>query len=154
VNPDEFNPFKVDGGDPSVLSTSPKKSGVDVGSRFFMVPGQLFGSGLAQTLGPSATLLYVALWENVNRQRPPSNTFGTTDKKLSSETHLSPRTIRDARNRLIEKGLIRCQREPGAKFEYTLQPQNLKWTPTEQRPRAKKLPRAYQSKVRQNLPNV
>jgi hypothetical protein len=154
VNPDDFNPFEADGGDPTDLATSPKAKGVYVGPRYFRVPGQLFGSGLAQTLGPSATLLYVALWENGNRQNPPSNTFGTTDKKLSSETRLSPRTIRDARNRLIEKYLISCTREPGAKFEYTLLPQSLKWTPTEQRLRVKKRPRANHSKVRQNLADV
>jgi hypothetical protein len=154
VNPDEINPFKADGSDLSVSSAPGKANGVDVGPRFFKVPGRLFGSGLAQILGPTATLLYVALWENANRPTPPSNTFRTTDKKLSSDTGLSPRTIRDARNRLIEKGVIRCTREAGAKFEYTLVPQDLKWTPTDERPRAKKRPRAMHSMVRQTLPEV
>ena len=154
VNLDEINSFKADGSDLSVLSAPQKANGVDVGPRFFMVPGQLFGSGLAQTLGSTATLLYVALWENANRQKRPSNTFGTTVRKLSSETGLGPRTIRDARNRLIEKGLLRCTRGAGEKFEYTLLPQNLKWTPVDERPRALKRPRAMQSMVRQSLPEV
>jgi DNA-binding transcriptional ArsR family regulator len=143
-----LSPFNDDISDPY------KATGFDAGPHFFRVPGQLFGSGLGQSLGASAGWLYVALWENANRQRPPNNTFGTTDKKLSSETGLSPRTIRNARNRLIEKGLLHCTREDGAKFEYTLSPQNLKWTRTDERPRAKKQPRAMQSVVRQNLPKV
>jgi hypothetical protein len=154
VNLDEINSFKADGSDLSVLSAPQKANGVDVGPRFFEVPGQLFGSGLAQTLGSTTTLLYVALWETADRQRRPGNTFGTTDKNLSSETGLSPRTIRNARNRLIEKDLLRCTQEAGEKLEYTLLPLNLNWTPRDERPRAKKRPRAMRSMVRQSLPEV
>ena len=130
-------------------------NGVNTGKSFFKVPGKLFASGLAQTLRTSATLLYCALWENANRPTFPSNTFETTDKRLSFETGLSPRTIRDARNRLKEKGLIQCVRPFGAKFAYTLLPQDLKSIPKEERrPRTKKRPRGYQSRGRHNLPEV
>lgn len=123
------------------------RNGTNTGKSFFKVPGKLFASGTAQSLGTSATLLYVALWEHANRPNFPSNTFETTNKRLSSETGLSPRTIRDARNRLIEKGLIQCQQPPGAQFVYTLLPQDLRSIPKEdRRPRTKRRPRAYQFK--------
>lgn len=112
---------------------------VDVGP-FTKVPNKYFGSGKGQTVGPSATVLYFALCENGNRNS--SNTFKASDKALASETSLSPRTLRNARIRLREHGLIAYSREPGQSFAYELLPQNLNWLPRENRPRNRMRPRA------------
>ena len=105
------------------------------------IPNRFFGSGLAQRLGPSASLLYLALCEHANRES--NNTFkGCSDKALASETGLSPRTLCDARKRLLENELISCSREKGQSFTYALFPLPIKWVRLEDRLRKKQKPRA------------
>lgn len=118
-----------------------EKPKVDIGP-FTMIPNRFFGSGMAQRLGPSASLLYLALCEHANRGS--GNTFkrGSSDNALASETGLSPRTLCDARKKLIEHDLIACSREKGQSFTYTLFPPPLKWLPLDERPRQKQKPRA------------
>ncbi len=112
---------------------------VEIG-QFTKIPNRFFSSGTASKIGQSASLLYLALCENANRNG--ENTFSASDRALASETGLSPRTIRDARITLAETGLIRSSREPGRSYVYTLLPLELKWVRLENRPRQKQRPRA------------
>jgi hypothetical protein len=113
---------------------------VNIG-HFTQIPYRLFSSGTAQNLGPSATLLYVALCDHANRDG--SNTFKTSDKALASDTTLAPRTICDARKKLREKGLITCTLAAGQSYVYTLPVPSWNWVPISERPRKKLRPRAY-----------
>ena len=113
--------------------------GPDLGP-FSKMPSKIFGSGTAAMLGTSASLCYLALCEQANRNS--SNTFKASDRAIASETGLSPRTVCDARKRLIEKGLIQCARQHGQSFTYTLLKQSLNWVPLADRPRPKRRPRA------------
>ncbi|MGB9152018.1 MAG: hypothetical protein WCD70_02910 [Alphaproteobacteria bacterium] len=112
---------------------------VEIGP-FFKMPNKFFGSGTAQKLGPSGSLLFTALHEHANREG--ANTFKASDKALASETTLSTRTICDARKKLVENNLIACSRENGQSFTYTLSPLTLEWLPLADRPRLKRRPRA------------
>ena len=116
------------------------KGSVDIGP-FTKIPNRLFSSGMARTLKPSATLLYVAICDHANRKG--SNTFKVCDKALASDTNLSPRTICDARKRLIENEAITCTREEGQSYVYTLLVPSWNWLPVAKRPRSKLKPRAY-----------
>lgn len=119
------------------------KGSVDIGP-FTKIPNRLFSSGMARTLKTSATLLYVAICDHANRKG--SNTFKASDKALASDTNLSPRTICDARKRLIEKGLVTCTREEGQSYIYTLPVPSLSWVRMAERPRTKLKPRAYHAR--------
>jgi Helix-turn-helix domain len=116
---------------------------VDIGG-FTKIPHRFFGSGTAHALKPSASLLYIALCDHANRSS--SNTFKTSDKTLASDTALSPRTICDARKRLIEKELITCKREDGQSYSYTLTVPDWNWIPVDRRPRTQLKPRAYHAR--------
>jgi Helix-turn-helix domain len=112
---------------------------VDIGL-YSKMPSKFFGSGMASILGPSASLLFLALCEHSNRNS--SNIFKASDEALASDTRLAPRTICDARKRLIEYGLISCSREPGQSHKYTIVKQKFEWKPLKQRVRRKLKPRA------------
>jgi hypothetical protein len=113
---------------------------VEIGP-YTKIPNRLFGSGIAQRIGPSASLLYLALCEHANRES--ANTFkGSSDRALASETGISPRTLCDARKKLVEYRLITCSREKGQSFMYTLFPLPLEWVPLADRLRPKQKPRA------------
>jgi hypothetical protein len=128
-----------------------QKSG-DIGlwARF---PKNFFGSGMARKLGPSASVLYIALCENANRPQPPSNTFRARDRDLAWETGLSPRTIRNVRIKLSESGLAEYRREPGQNYTYTLLRQELKWFKLAERtPRQKRRPRGMAARRAEQEP--
>lgn len=112
---------------------------VEIGS-FTKIPNKFFGSGTASSLGTSASLLLLALYEHANRNN--SNTFKTSDKALASDTGLGTRTICDARKKLTEHGHILCAREKGQSHKYTIKNLQLKWKRLEERPRQKLKPRA------------
>jgi hypothetical protein len=120
-----------------------EKHSVDIG-QFTKIPNRLFSSGTARDLKPSATLLYVALCDHANRNG--SNTFKASDKALASDTTLSPRTICDARKKLIEKKMIAITREKGQSYFYTLPIPELDRVPLAKRPRLKLQPRAYHAR--------
>jgi hypothetical protein len=107
---------------------------------FTKIPSKFFGSGTASSLGTSASLLFLALCEHANRNN--SNTFKSSDKALATDAGIAPRTICDARKKLIEFGLISCSREKGQSHTYTMEELNLQWKPLLQRPRSKLKPRA------------
>jgi hypothetical protein len=114
-------------------NAEPQKSArVDIGP-FTKLPNKLFGSGYAARLGPSATVLYVALCEHANRNG--SNSFKASDRSLSADTGLSTRTICDARKRLIEHRLITFSRQNGQTYRYTVLKVELAWTPVKTRRR-------------------
>ena len=81
-------------------------------------PNRFFGSGMAARLGPSAAFIYLALCDQANRNSNVS--FKASEKALASETTIAPRTICNARKKLIEFGLISCKREKGRSHVYTL----------------------------------
>jgi hypothetical protein len=112
---------------------------VDIGP-FSKIPNRFFSSGTASRLGTSASLLLLALFEHANRHS--STTFKASDKALASETTLAPRTISDARKRLMEHGHILFTREPGKSYSYSLLKQEMKWKPLKDRLRRKLRPRA------------
>jgi hypothetical protein len=115
---------------------------VEIGN-FSKMPNQFFGSGCAAKLGLSPAVLFLALCEQANRNS--ANSFAASDRALASDTGLGPRTICDARKRLIEEGLISCTREKGRSFSYTLSKYEFHWTAIKDRPRAKRRPRALKS---------
>lgn len=131
-------PFADSGGECSPFREPQRQKSVDVGL-FARFPNKFFGSGMARKLGPSATVLYIALCENANRNREPSNTFGARDRDLAWETGLSPRTIRNVRIRLLENRLVEYRREPGQKYIYTLLRPELRWFKLAERPPRQKL---------------
>jgi len=103
-------------------------------------PRMFFGSGTAASLGPPATVLFLALCEHANRKG--ENTFKVSDNSLAADSSYSPRTICDARKLLQERGLITCSRADGASYVYTLQAYSFEFIRVENRRRKKKLPRA------------
>jgi hypothetical protein len=105
---------------------------VDVGP-YTQIPNRFFGSNMAARLGPSAGYIYIALCEHANRNS--SITFKASDKALASETTIAPRTICNARKRLIEYGLISCKREKGQSHVYTLLKPSWEWKPLKERQR-------------------
>lgn len=112
---------------------------VDIGL-YSKMPSKFFGSGMVSILGPSASLLYLDLCEHSNRHS--KTVFMASDEALASDTGLAPRTICDARKRLIEYRLITCSRDPGKSHTYTILKQKLEWKPLKQRVRRKLKPRA------------
>jgi hypothetical protein len=115
---------------------------VEIGN-FSKMPNQFFGSGCAAKLGPSPTVLFLALCEQANRNS--ANSFAVSDRALASDTGLGPRTICDARKCLLEEGLISCLRIKGRSFTYTLPKYEFRWTGIKDRPRGKRRPRALTS---------
>ena len=109
--------------------------------KFTMIPSKFFGSGTAARIGPSVSLIYLALCEHANRNG--DNSFKASDRALASETGLSPRTICDARKALCEAGLITVSRDKGQSYTYSLSLLELSWIKLEDRLRPKKRPRAY-----------
>jgi hypothetical protein len=119
---------------------------------FSKIPSRFFGSGVAAEVGPSAALLFIALCEHANREG--KNTFKASDKALASETTLSPRTISNGRKRLVERGLLLAEREPGNSYTYTTQKLTLDWVKLKDRPRQKRKPRGlHGSPVETSLAN-
>jgi hypothetical protein len=125
------------------MTSGKPKGSVNIGP-FTKIPNRLFGSGTARDLKPSATLLYVALCDHANRNG--SNTFKASDNALASDTTLSPRTICDARKRLLEKEVITCTREEGQSYVYTLLVPSWNWIRVAKRPRTQLKPRAYHAR--------
>lgn len=113
---------------------------VDVGP-YTRIPNRFFGSGVAARLGPSAGYIYLALYEHANRNS--SLTFKVSDRALASETTIAPRTICNARKKLIEQDLISCKREKGQSHVYTLSKPSWEWKPLTERHRRKLKPRAF-----------
>jgi hypothetical protein len=116
-----------------------ERQSVDIGP-YTQIPNRFFGSGMAARLGPSAGYIYIALCEHANRTS--SVTFKASDKALASETTIAPRTICNARKKLIEYGLISCKREKGQSHIYTLLKPSWEWMPLKERHRRKLKPRA------------
>ena len=112
---------------------------VDIGP-YTQIPNRFFGSGIAARLGPSAGYIYLALCDHANRNG--SNTFKASDRALAGDTRIASRTICDARKRLIEYGLISCNREKGQSHVYTLLKPSWEWKPLKERPRRTLKPRA------------
>jgi DNA-binding transcriptional ArsR family regulator len=107
---------------------------------FSKIPNKFFGSGKAAEIGPTASLLFLALCEVANRYQAMS--FSISDRSLAADTGLAPRTICEARKRLREKKLIQCSREKGRSFTYSLAEYKLPWIAVKDRPSTKRRARA------------
>ena len=123
---------------------------VDIGP-YTKIPNKLFGSGTAAILGPSATLLLVALCEHANRKS--GNTFASSDRALAADTGLSSRKICDARKILQELRLLNATRREGTSYTYTLPKYDLQWVPIRDRPRAKQKPRGLHARRNETAAN-
>jgi hypothetical protein len=121
---------------------------VEIGP-YSKMPSKFFGSGTASKVGPSASLVFLALCEHANRDE--SNTFKASDKALASETGLGARTICDARKSLREHNLISVSRTEGQRYSYTIPKLSLQWIPLAERPRLKRKPRALHA-LRADIP--
>jgi hypothetical protein len=110
---------------------------------FSKIPNKFFGSGTAARVGVSAGFLFLALCEVANRKAATS--FSVSDRTLAADTGLATRTICDARKRLLEEKLIRCSREKGCSFTYSLGEYALQWIAVKDRPRTKRRARALHS---------
>lgn len=121
--------------------TQPPK-GPNIGP-FSKIPSKFFSSGTAASLGPSASLMYLALCEHANRHG--GTTFKASDKALASETGLSPRTLSNSRKKFDSRKLLTCAREKGQSFVYTLHPLELQWRKLEDRLRQKQKPRGQRT---------
>jgi len=138
---DEIGSGPADGKLDDGLERGRGERSLDIGL-FARFPNKFFGSGLARKIGPSASVLYLALCETANRGNGRNNIFTARDKSLAWETGLSPRTIRNLRAKLIENGLVKLSQEPGQNYTYTLLRQELKWFKNAERPpRQKQRPR-------------
>jgi hypothetical protein len=120
-------------------SEGKRQGKVEIGP-FSMMPRRFFASGTAANLGSSAALLLLALCEHANRN--DANSFSASDNALAADTGCAPRTICDARKRLVEHGLISCTRQRGQSFVYTLPVFSFCWIQVKDRPREQKKPRA------------
>lgn len=125
----------------SEITTMP----VDIG-HFSKMPNKLFGSGTVARLGPSASLLFLALCEHANQES--DNSFRVSDRTLAADTGLSARTLCDARKLLIEQKLVSCSRERGSSHTYTLPKYELPWVPIKDRLRPKGQARGLHQKRR------
>lgn len=131
---------------------NPSRSKVDIGP-FSMIPNKFFGSGIAANLGPSPSLLFVALCEHANRHS--SLSFKASDAAIASDTGLGTRTISQARKRLVEFNLVSCDRQDGRSYTYKLKKYDFKWQSVNERPRPIRKPRAIHAsrvELSQNLP--
>lgn len=131
---------------------NPPRADVEIGP-YSKIPNKFFGSGMASRLGPSPSLLLLALCEHANRNG--SMSFTASDAALASDTGLGTRTIHKARKRLVEFDLVSCSRQDGRSYTYTLRKYEFQWQPVKARPRHKCKPRANQAsraKVQQILP--
>jgi hypothetical protein len=118
---------------------NPPHATVDIGL-YTKIPSKFFSSGTASKLGPSPSLLFLALCEHANRNS--SISFKASDAALASDTGLGTRTIFKARQRLVEFNLICCDRQNGRSYVYTLKEYQFNWKPLKERPRVKRKPRA------------
>jgi hypothetical protein len=123
----------------TVHSRKEQRPAVDLGP-YSKIPNKIFGGGIARELGPSAALFFLALCEHANRNG--SMSFKASDASLAADTGLSPRTICEARKRLMEWNLIACDRQHGNSYTYRLSRYNFTWKPVKERARVKRKPRA------------
>ncbi len=77
-------------------ATKPVASGVIQIGAFSKIPNKFFGSGTAARIGPSASIMFLALFEVANRKGASS--FSISDRTLAADTGVATRTIVEARN--------------------------------------------------------
>jgi hypothetical protein len=134
-------------GKSSTRGPMPVKQGrqpIEIGP-YAQFPNRFFGSGMGARLGPSAGYVYFALLDHANRVGKMS--FSASDKALAGDTRIAPRTICNARKKLIEYGLISCEREKGRSHVYTLLKPSWDWKPLKERLRRTLKPRAYHASL-------
>ncbi len=85
---------------------------------YFSFPQIVIRSGAWSRLRPSAKNLYVAILHEVERRS--TREFSEPDKFFAKLVGLSPRSVRDARTKLVEYGLVKIRRGVGGMYTYTL----------------------------------
>jgi hypothetical protein len=86
--------------------------------QFFGVPQRLVRSGLLTRLKPAQLCLYVGLLHD--SERYCTRELIRSDQQLTALTGVSPRSLRDARIKLQEHGLIQYQLHPGRRCTYVI----------------------------------
>jgi hypothetical protein len=86
--------------------------------KFFGIPPCVIRSGVWAEMTPSEQGLYVCLMHDSERYRTRELT--STDAQLRGATGLSPRSLRDARIKLQERGLVHCERGTGNVYRYVI----------------------------------
>ena len=122
---------------------------VEIGPSWYKMPNNLFRSGTAAKVGKMASLMLSALCEFANGEG--ENTFRVSDKQIASVTGIGPRTVCDARKRLIEFGFVECKRDRGQMYTYTLLPQTMRSMRLEDRVRRKDRPRGMYGEPSANV---
>jgi hypothetical protein len=104
---------------------------------FFQMPHRLFSGGKAAELKPSEGWLYAALCSR-NNENSYRKSFRVADRVLADETGMGIATIRAARERLKDLGLIEFEVRPGKMCSYTVLKIALERVPAKERKTRKK----------------
>src|SRR5262249_25004302 len=86
--------------------------------KFFGVPQHLVRSGLLKRLKPAEVKLYLGLLHDSERYR--NRELIRSDQQLTDLIGVSPRSLRDARIKLQEHGLVQYELPAGRKGRYVI----------------------------------
>ena len=86
--------------------------------KFFGLHQELIRSGLLAKMKIGETKLYLYLMHESERCR--TREIKRTDSEIAGRVGVAPRTLCNARKKLQEFALIRCQRGDGNKYIYTI----------------------------------
>lgn len=108
---------------------------------YFQMPNRLFSSGKGAGLKPSEGWFYAALCSR-NNENSYRASFQVADRVLANETGMGVATIRAARERLRDAGLIEFEARRGKMCRYTVLKVDLERVPANERKnRTKRNPR-------------
>ena len=85
---------------------------------FFGIPPDVVRLGIWAELKPVEVKLYGVLWHESERHR--TRKLSRTDKQMGTLAGVSTRSLRDARIKLQERGLVFYSGKPGTAYVYTL----------------------------------
>jgi hypothetical protein len=85
---------------------------------FFGMHQQIVRSGLWRHMKPGEKDLYVYLMYKSERYR--NRELTCTDREITEAVGTASRTLCNARKKLIEQGLIKCERSAGGKYRYVI----------------------------------
>lgn len=88
------------------------------GLGFFTVPQLLVDGGYLSKMRPAEVSLYLLILHRSERISKPWVML--TNDQIKEQAGLSPSSVRTARTKLSERGLVRTQRTRGGVYEYTL----------------------------------
>ena len=86
--------------------------------KFFGVPQQVVRKSTLAAMKPSEVYLYIYLQER--SEWYCSRVIRATDAEISAKVRVAPRSLRNARVKLQERGLIQYKKGAGNKYVYTI----------------------------------